>query len=1348
LALSLIPVFIVSLLSYQNATQSLREDAELALRTVAKLKTRLIDKYFSEILTGLTAQARSKANLHLLQSLIKSYKESKLPLKEFSAGNQWKRITRDQAADLISYRETFNYYDIFLIDTSGNILFTAAMGNDLGNNLFEGPQSASLFAAASKRALQNPAPVFSDYEHYTTEGEIYTSFVISAVSGEDGETIGLIVFQLPLSALDKIVSGPVAIGQTAETYLVGLDLKMRTNSILASVKTAMQEPVKTGQTLLWKRQVAQKTPHTNDSHSAFIYDGPHGKPVLGIHMDIDIRGIPFGLIAETGKAEAFASRVRLRNIVILLLAVTGWLVIFIALYISLRIVRPIRELSKGAGYISRGDLDHPIRIAAKNEIGELADSFNDMLENLRITKETNESQTFLMAGQTNLNTTMRGEHNLYTLGASIIRFLAGYLNLQVGLIYYFADDIERLKLVGSYAYEPRKQAATQFLPGEGLVGQVALEKKPLLLNNCPKDYININSGLGEAPPTNLLIYPIVQGNLLTGVIELGSLFEITDSHLEFLDRVCESIAIALNSVVARNRTSELLERTQQQAEELKVQQEELRQTNEELESHASALKDSEQILQRQQEELRQANEELEEKSKRLEIQKRNTDRKNQELKTARLMLEEKARDLEMSSRYKSEFLSNMSHELRTPLNSVLLLARLLADNKSGNLTDDETESASTIYSSGVELLHLINEVLDLSKVEAGRMDLRIEKIDPKQVAHSMKRHFQPLARQKKISFEVKIDDDLPALMKTDKQRAEQVIKNFLSNAFKFTQQGSITLHIHRPFTSPPDEAPDGEISVLYSPMDPDRSIAFSVIDTGPGIAKEKQKVIFEAFQQADGTTSRRYGGTGLGLSISKELTRLLGGEITMKSTPGAGSTFTLILPETYEPPIHFMPEAQSPETPESMFSPVVETEETLISITGASLPPVRPQAGVDDIDDDRRDIAADSRSLLIIEDDVPFLKVLKSLARKYGFKCLVAGDGETGLQFAEYYKPSAIILDIGLPRLDGWEVMNRLKENSETRHIPVHFITASDRQLDAMKMGAVDFLTKPVTPESLEQAYKRLDSIISKPVKDLLVVEDDPGQAQSISKLIGNSDVRITLVSSADEGYKEALSGKFDCMIMDIGLKDMEGIQLLDKIRVSAGMDHLPIIVYSGGELTEEQSTAIDDLAQSAIVKGAGSHQKLLAEATLFLHRVEVNLPHEKQQMLRMVYDKESRLVNKKVLLVDDDMRNVYSLKKMLESKTMKVKIGRNGKEGLKILNKSPNFDLVLMDIMMPEMDGYEAIREIRKQYRFKDLPIIALTAKAMRGDRSKCIEAGANDYLAKPVDTDRLFSMLRVWLY
>ena len=987
-------------------------------------------------------------------------------------------------------------------------------------------------------------------------------------------------------------------------------------------------------------------------------------------------------------------------------------------FVARSITKPITALSRAVRSVAEGELDHNIEIKTRGEIGELADSFNDMISNLRLTTEKNDTHNWLKTGQMELNVKMRGEQDIEALGGNIIGHLAEYLNAQVGILYMSGDD-KRLKPIGSFAYVQQKNTPNEFMPGEGLVGQAALEKRHILLTDFPDNSININSGIVEATPKQILIFPLILNNAVSSVVELGSFNEFQDIHLTFLTQVAEGIAVALNTVISRNSTEILLEQTQQQAEELQAREEALRQSNEELEENAIALKDSESRLQAQQEELRQTNEEIEE-------QKEYVERKNEDLKAARKTIEDRARDLEQSSKYKSEFLANMSHELRTPLNSILLLSKLLGDNKDGSLSEDQVESVLSINSSGNDLLDLINDVLDLSKVEAGKMDLQIDNMYLQDFCKNIKRNFQHAAEEKGLSFNIEITDGLPEYILTDEQRVDQIIKNFLSNAFKFTSKGSVSLQISR----------QNELS--KSKLDQTRSILISVIDTGIGIPEEKQRVIFEAFKQADGTTSRKYGGTGLGLSISKELTKLLHGEIHMKSTHGKGSTFTLCLPETLKSETKTMENSPAPSS--------VKTE----TDTGRKKKKkqINRKEIEENIKDDRKTISEEDKSVLIIEDDPAFLKILRDLTREHGFKCLVAGDGETGLQFADYYKPSGIILDLNLPGINGWTVMIKLKNNPETRHIPVHFISASDNKFEAIKMGAIDYVTKPVSPVVIDQVFEKFNKIISKPVKDLLVVEDNPEQARMISDVIGSGDVSITTSSTAMEAYNQILTGKFDCMVLDISLPDMSGIELLNKIRTNEELFQLPVIVYTGRELTKEEKKLTDEFAATTIMKGAGSHRKLLDETTLFLHRVEANLPEAQQKILRMIHDRESVMAGKTILVVDDDMRNVFSIKKVLEDKDIKILIGKNGKEGLTCLNNNPDVHLVLMDIMMPEMDGYTAIEEIRKQDRFKKLPIIALTAKAMKGDRAKCIEAGANDYLAKPFDVDRLFSMLRVWLY
>ena len=811
-------------------------------------------------------------------------------------------------------------------------------------------------------------------------------------------------------------------------------------------------------------------------------------------------------------------------------------------------------------------------------------------------------------------------------------------------------------------------------------------------------------------------------------------------------------ALALSNEELERQTAVLKE----SESELQTQQEELRVTNEELEEQTRALKESESELQAQQEELRVTNEELEGRTQDLEHQKDAFKKKNTDLVKAREEIQQKAHDLEISGRYKSEFLANMSHELRTPLNSILILSQLFSRNRDGNLTEKQIEAARAIHSSGEDLLTLINEILDLSKVEAGKIELVLEDVALEDVVQDLKRLFKDVAGDRGVAFEIDVEEELCDTIHSDSQRLGQILRNLLTNAFKFTKKGTVTLAIGRP-----EESMASQCGLL-----PDNSVAFAVMDQGVGIPLEQQEMIFNAFQQADGSTSRKYGGTGLGLSISRELSRLLGGGIFLESQEGKGSSFTVVVPrvltgkqdESADPSAsevtrkHGSSRSNSAVAPAAGKMPAGEGAAELThgqdieSPAGKVPESAEPMPG--QVKDDRRDITSGDKTLLIIEDDPYFAGVMSDFARERGFKCIVAEDGETGLHFADYYKPSAIILDIGLPGIDGWTVMERLKDNLELRSIPVHFISAEDSSMEAMRMGAVGFLTKPVTMESVDAAFTRIEDLITRPIKKLLVVEDDRIQQESICQLMDGGDVETVTVSTGREAFQELSNHVYDCMILDLGLEDMSGFELLEKIRSSRTPFRVPIIIYTGRELSRDEEMNLRRYAESIIIKGVKSPERLLDESALFLHRVEQNLPGAIQAKPRMVHDRDAVLEGKRVLLVDDDMRNVFALSSVLEDKNMEVVVARDGLEALEKLKAEEAVDLVLMDIMMPKMDGYEAMQKIRKMRKFKELPIIALTAKAMKGDRNKCVEAGASDYLAKPVDTGKLISMLRVWLY
>ena len=1340
LTLSLIPVTVVGVAGYLNGRIHLREYAEESLKLVCTEHARDIQRYFSDMLMELRRKSAMRVNYEFLEDLIKGFKESHKPLGEYVKSFKWAATVSRYGADLGIYCRDYGYHDILFIDAQGNILFTVAGEKDLGTNILNGKYSDTLFASACKQTLKTGRPTLSDFEFYGPSGNAGTGFLVSVMVNDDGDKIGLMVFQLSLGSINRMMEEGMTLGETMEIYLIGGDLKIRSHSSPSKEAKNLGKPVETDITFLWLKEHGEgvEFPGAMDEmeEEVLFYQGPHGKSVLGIHDNITIGDTSFGMIAEIEESEAFAAVNRLRNLVIIMLAGIMLLVLFFAIRVSGRMVRPLLLLSGVVKRVAEGHFDQEIKVESDNEIGELALDVNRMLHGLREMTEENRRKDWFETGQGKLNYEMRGDQKPAALGRGIITFLAEYLNARIGA-FYISDDNHRLKLLGSYAFTRRKNLSNEFEFGEGLVGQAALERESITITNVPDDYIAVSSSLGETPPRNILVFPVLLNDEVKGVIELGTFDDFQQRDLDFLNQVSEGIAIAVESAQSQGRVQGLLEQTQAQAEELEASQEELRRNNEELEEQTEALKESEVQLKEQQEELRQTNEELEEQAAqleeqtaKLEEQTANIEKKNAQLEKARKAVEEKARDLETSGRYKSEFLANMSHELRTPLNSILLLSGFLSGNKDGRLEEDQVESARAIHSSGTELLALINEVLDLSKVESGKMELVVEDVGLAAFSHAVKQEFQPLADEKEIELKCDLADDLPESIRTDRQRLSQVMKNFFSNALKFTTRGSVTLRVFRP-----GRGDDVTSICADAGLDPEKTVCLSIVDTGSGIEAGKQKQIFEAFQQADGSTSRKYGGTGLGLSISRELAKLLGGRIGLESDPGKGSAFTLYLPERLE-------------VEKKKSASDVDSREAKTISQSEKTDQQKATTGVEAVDDDRNDISPDDRSILIIEDDPVFLKVLRDLARDAGFKCLVAGDGKTGLQFADYYKPSAIILDIVLPGIDGWTVMSRLKENSQTRHIPVHFMSGQEKNIEAFKLGAVDFLTKPVSPAVLDNVFGRIDRMISKQVKDLLVVEDNDIQRDLIADIVGNGDVRITFALTAAEGYDQALTGKFDCMVLDLGLPDMSGVELLDKIRTSETGNRTPVIIFTGRELTPEEKVIMDKYAESTILKGADSVKRLLDETTLFLHRVEADLPERQRKILRMAHDKESILAGKKVLMVDDDMRNVFSLKKILEEKGIHIVVGKNGRDGIDRLNENPDVDLILMDIMMPEMNGFEAMEEIRKERRFKDLPIIALTAKAMKGDRAKCIEAGANDYLAKPVDVDRLFSMLRVWLY
>ncbi|WP_050409436.1 response regulator [Massilia sp. NR 4-1] len=1018
----------------------------------------------------------------------------------------------------------------------------------------------------------------------------------------------------------------------------------------------------------------------------------------------DVRGV---LEVQSSREVASAARV-----VTMTLATLGAIMLLIAIFLRVfyqrNIARPLhaaldsaRSLTASSSEqvaavqaIAAGDLDAtltptvlpviPREALSHDEAGEVLQSvldmaavqrsfdqaFASMTEALRASRAAGQARDWLKSGQNDISTLLRGEPELAAMAERILSYLAQRLGASVGILYLLEEDKPRMERVAGYALAADGAYPQSVAAGEGLIGQAMREQRTLCVSDVPPDFLPIASALGKAQPASLLVAPLLHGTNLVGAIELGSFRAFSAQELEFMEMVREALAIGFEVAMARVRLRQLLSNTEQQAEELRVQQEELQQSNEELEERAE-------LLERQREQIRAKNADLEEASRELAA---------------------RAEQLQKVSAYKTEFMANMSHELRTPLNSMLILASMLKENKSGNLEARQLEYITTIHHAGKDLLDLINDILDLSKVEAGAVEFEYSAVSPQQLCESMLALFQAPATQKALALTATVAPEVPSALHLDSQRVQQILKNLLSNAIKFTSKGGVGLKIRR---ARADENP------LPGP-----ALAFDVSDTGIGVAADKHALIFEAFKQADGSISRSYGGTGLGLSISLQTARKMDGELLLRSEEGKGSTFTL-----------FLPLAQAADAPRS--APPADI-----------LPP---------LPDDRGHLAPGQHSILIVEDDRAFAGVLMDLVHQRGYSALVAHDGESACALASQHLPGGVLLDVKLARSDGWEVMRRLKSEQRTRRIPVHFISGVEQAQQALRMGAIGYMSKPVTREQLDQVFDTLETAMSGPARSLLLVEDNATEASSLAALLSGRGAEVAQAASGAEALQRLGGETFDCVVLDLGLPDMAGGELLSRLRADARWRSLPVIIHSGQELSREQQRELNCIADSVIIKGARSPERLLSEVSLFLHAVEQRREGAAADEDRRLPDKAA-LGGKTVLIVDDDMRNLFSLTGLLSEQGMLVLEAENGREGLDCLEQHEEVAVVLMDIMMPQMDGYEAMRAIRADARWQALPVIAMTAKAMPDDYQKCLEAGASDYLAKPLDVEQLLSLLRVW--
>jgi signal transduction histidine kinase/DNA-binding response OmpR family regulator/CHASE3 domain sensor protein len=957
-----------------------------------------------------------------------------------------------------------------------------------------------------------------------------------------------------------------------------------------------------------------------------------------------------------------------------------------------------------AGKLAAGDYSIRLNAEQRDGLGSLAGSLNTMAISLDKTFRQLSQNEWLQTGTVQLSEKITGDKTIEEVSSEAISFISQYTDSHIGAI-YLAETFDSLTLTSGYGL-PSKLISTTIKTGEGLAGQSFRNGKSIWVKEISDD-VHINFSAGELKPRHLVIHPFSHEGRLLGIIEIGSVNEYDEQHQKFLGSINEILGVAINTARNRARLKELLEETQSQSEELQAQHRELENMNAELEVQAEKLQTSEEELKVQQEELMETNQELEERSRLLE-------EKNHLIVVRNLEIQKKAEELALSTRYKSEFLANMSHELRTPLNSVLLLSRLLSENNQGNLTAEQIEYAQVIQTSGHGLLQLIDEILDLSKIESGKLELDYERVTVNEILQNMRMIFQPMAAEKNVALTIEADDSVPVMIETDKLRVEQVLKNLLSNALKFTHSGTIAL------------------KASLSP-DNDNNLSFTVKDSGIGIPEEKQQLIFEAFQQADGSTKRKYGGTGLGLSISRQLARLLSGDITLQSEVNKGSTFTLTIPlfkPTGEP-------AAAPKTPE----PVVATEENTSpasELLAKDIPPSLP--------DDRENIGTDDKVLLIVEDDLNFARALLDFSRKKGYKVVHIARGDEALPAATTYKPVGILLDIQLPVKDGLTIMDELKKNSVTRHIPIHIVSSFEVKKESISRGAIDFVNKPITVDQMASVLEKIEKAMTTGSKKVLIVEDNTYHAKALAYFLSTNKVAAEISEDIQQSIQSLEKEEVNCVILDMGLPGKKAYEALDIVRQNAALENIPIIIFTGQSLSRNEEQRIRQYADTIVVKTAHSYQRILNEVSLFLHLVDQ--PDDKKQPRRGLGKMDEVLKNKTVLVTDDDVRNIFALTKALEKHKMTVVTAIDGKEALQALDGPAKVDIVLMDMMMPEMDGYETISRIRTNPKWKKLPVIAVTAKAMQGDREKCIQAGASDYISKPVDTDQLLSLMRVWLY
>ncbi|MBR9985718.1 MAG: response regulator [Desulfosarcina sp.] len=1324
LGLSMVPMALVGWISYQTAYPRVEQEIRQNIRIAAELKSRQLQRFFDDRLADADKQGRERTTVSFFNTLVRSHAAAEATVSELVGSVPWAMATAAYGSDMELHANLHGYSDILMIDPAGNILFSSARQKDLAENLNQGGLAKTRFADAFRRTLESGNPGFAGFERYSPAGDTETAFVTAPIRGENSQPAGVVAFQVPLRTVQQIVEAPVGIGTGSQLYLVDVDLTLLAGTT-GSPHPSSGARIESAQTRLWRENQAGESVPTFPAEP-FTYAGPGGNPVIGTYAQIRLGDTPYALIAEIETAAAFAVIHPLRAVIVAIVILTGAGALVASAILARTIVEPVRDLYRQTSMVAQGHYDHDMHVTADHEIGELAASFNSMIHHL---KTQNNTLSRFISGLANLHRLVGKGQDLGELSLNSLEFLFDVLDLCQADFFIMDDDGE-LKCISRFPGHPNGERRPVFDPKAGRIDPAAQVETLAMFHR------EASSGLVAPVSTpdlaNLIAAPLIWRQTAIGVLELSKTGVFNRFHYHFVEAASAVIAVAVDAASTRQQEEALLEQTRKQAQRLKAREASLEESTRQLQAQRRAFQTSEEKLQLKQMELEAANAQmvknaadLEAHMAILETQKLDMQRQNTELEKAHLELAEKARQLEISSRYKTEFMANMSHELRTPLNSILLLSRLLLENKEKNLTARQSEFAQTIHSAGEDLLNLINEILDLAKVESGKMEVALQAVRVQSIADAIQVSFAPLAEQRGIRFAIHVAQDVPERLITDRKRVEQIVKNFLSNAFKFTARGTIRLEI--------TVSRERVICRGADDTDDHGCLSISVVDTGIGIPAAKQQMVFEAFQQVDGSTRRKYGGTGLGLSISRELARMLGGIITLESEDNQGSRFTLHLP------IIPLPENE----PAMIRGDAFERTATRAAAAPASADETEAAPRVDPVPDDRNRLTPGDRCILIIDTNPGTTEPIKAYAHQNGYKILVAEQFQTGLHFADYYLPTAIFVNLGLTDANGWTMVHRIKANPRSRHIPVFTFSLQTDDFDAAVHGAAGHVIEPVTARHLEASFQRIDHLQSTEGRTILVVAPDSDAIAQITGAVGGKTIRIMTAATAVEAKTVLKTKVVHAVIVHPALSAAEQRRFLN----GRQHDPMPVFLYPGTSLDTQPAGAVDPFSAVVNLKVIDAPEQLLLALVSRLHLLPEALDEPHRDRLLAVDNRLPGLKGRKVLLVDDDMRTVFAVSNVLEDQGAEVFTGKSGKESLDKLDRFPDIDLVLMDVMISEVDGYRAIREIRNRDRYKTLPIVALTAKAMQGDRAKCIEAGADDYLAKPVNLDKLTSMLKIWI-